>query len=566
MLGGAALSAAEPFAAELQLEFRVWRSADGTRSEEGAYASASDGYVHVVLRDGSKRKVPLTALSAADREYIASKQIVSGGLFDAEDHPHPGAGTRVVARKPVFAPEVLPDEMPVDQEAYNNLMMIAYALESRPPMPEDFAAVQLLRSERLSEQMRAKATEFAGLLNKLQDLEQAIANRKRAADNQIAGASFEKGLTGGLEGAGALAQLDVAANGEPAAGALAYMVAGAIGGAMRAQQAATAIQEEADTECRAMRQNQVALAQRWAREMEELASSPFGRRFIAERVFTNDATKLMGKEENSLRAAQRLGNLIRLRVASLSVLLCELENSNAIDPSRKLPPPDEWQELIDLAIAEWPSCIEQRSPQFASLHKMRAKALLDQSKHAEAGESISLAIRMFAKDDDAYITRARLAYITGKVAEGIRDTRAAINLQPRNNWYRVFKAFGHAFEKDSVNCIASLKEAYGLGWHDVDYIRAQDAFKAFQGNPEFDRLTTVKWSWNSTTGLLAGDVYLRNESPFPITNVKLKIMGSGQQPVLEATHIGPGQQMHWQWVDNTAADAQKASLGCDQHP
>ena len=145
-------------------------------------------------------------------------------------------------------------------------------------MPEDFAAVQLLRSERLSEQMRAKATEFAGLLNKLQDLEQAIANRKREADNQIAGASFEKGLTGGLEGAGALAQLDVAANGEPAAGALAYMVAGAIGGAMRAQQAATAIQEEADTECRSMRQNQVALAQKWAREMEELASSPFGRR------------------------------------------------------------------------------------------------------------------------------------------------------------------------------------------------------------------------------------------------------------------------------------------------
>jgi hypothetical protein len=544
----------------------VWRSADGSRSEEGAFAFANDGYVHVILRDGTSRKVPLAALSEADKSYVASKQKITGGLFEADDEVTTLAGKRVVVNKPIIAPALLPDEMSPDQEAYNNLMAIAYALESRPPLADDYAAFKLLRTERLSQQMRDKTRDFGDLLNKLQAIEQSIAKRKREAESQISGATFEKGFSGGLEAAGTLAQVDVAANGEPAAGALAYMVAGAIGGAIRAQQATAAIQEEADAECRSMRQNQAAMAKEWTRGMEELAAGPFGRQFIAGRVLTNDSAAILGKDTKGVRAAQRLGDLIRLRVASMSVLLCELENSNAIDPNRKLPSPDEWQELVDLAIAEWPKCVEQRCPQYASLHKMRAKALLDQEKYLDAEKSIGVAISMFGKDDDAYVTRARLCYSTGKTAEGIRDVRAAIKIRPDNSWYRIYKAFGHAIEKDTANCTASLKEAYGLGWHDVDYIRSRDLFKAFSKDPEFTRLTTVKWSWHSKPGLLAGDVYLRNESPFAITNVKLKIQGSAQQPVLEAARIGPGEQMHWQWIDNTAADAQKASMGCDQHP
>lgn len=562
----AGVLAAEPAASDSAQQVRVWRSADGTRSEEAAFDFARDGYVHVVLRDGTTRKVPLSALSDADKQYVASRQSVTGGLFEADDEPNRDAAKRVTANRPVFEHSPPPSGITPDQEAYNNLMIIAYALESRPLMAEDLAAARLLRTDRLSKQMRDKVAEFNGLLTRLQEIDQAIANRKRRAENDASGATFEKGLTGGLEGAGALAQVDVAANGEPAAGALAYMVAGAIGGAIRAQQAAAAIQEEADHECRAMRQKQAEMASAWNRGMEELAAGALGRYFIADRVLTNDAAKTMGKDGKGARAAQRWGDLIRMRVATLSVLACELENNNTIDPQRKLPTPAEWQELIDLAIAEWPTCVEQRCPQYASLHKMRAKALLEQSMHADAEKAITTAINMFAKDDDAYITRARVFYNTRNTSEAIRDVRAAISLSPRNSSYHIFKAFGHAMEKDSANVFVSLKDAYALGWYDIDFVRSHELFQPFKDDQEFKRLTTVKWSWNSTTGLLAGDVYLTNDSPFAITKVKLKVLGSAQQPELEAEYVGPGQKMHWQWVDNTAADAQKATMVCDQHP
>jgi tetratricopeptide (TPR) repeat protein len=545
-------------------KFRAWRSADGKRSDEAALDYVKDGHVHVVRRNGKRGKVAISSLSEEDQKYIAALQATAGDLFEADDTPPAVAPQRIVAEKPVLDRPLPVNGMSPDQEAYNNLLALAYSLESNPLNDEHTKAFRHIRQKGLSSFMQEKVVSMGQLLKSVGNIDTAIERRKSQAEADSSGAGFQKGLEGGLEGAETLAQLDMATNGEPAAGALAYMIAGAVGGAVRAQQAAAAIQEEADHQCAAMRDEQKELIRVWIRDMEELGESLVGKTFVAERLYQKDGPAKDPAVDANSSAVHRWNGWLKMRVATLSVIACDLEKSDPLGTGRKLPTPKEWQEMIDLAIAEWPTCVDQKSSYFASLLKMRAKALIGQENFSEAEQSISKSISCHADDSDAYVTRANVYFYTGRAANGIRDVEAAIHLDPQNSSHRMFKAHGHALNNDAAAVYRGLQEAYELGWSDTAFVKQHAPFQPFKDSAEFKRLTTVKWSWSSSVGVLAGDVYLVNESPFPITNVRLKVNGSAQHPVLEAARIRPGEKMHWEWVDNTAADAARASLECDQ--
>lgn len=68
------------------LEWRLWRTADGNRSQEAAVVGLDGNIVRVVTRQGGRGRIELAALSAADRTYLETwRQAASETVFEADD-------------------------------------------------------------------------------------------------------------------------------------------------------------------------------------------------------------------------------------------------------------------------------------------------------------------------------------------------------------------------------------------------------------------------------------------------------------------------------------------------
>lgn len=68
------------------LEWRLWRTADGNRSQEAAVVGLDGNIVRVVTRQGGRGRIELAALSAADRTYLETwRQAASEPVFEADD-------------------------------------------------------------------------------------------------------------------------------------------------------------------------------------------------------------------------------------------------------------------------------------------------------------------------------------------------------------------------------------------------------------------------------------------------------------------------------------------------
>jgi hypothetical protein len=65
-------------------DFRTWTAASGGKSQDAAFIECTDGFVHVLKRDGTKGRLSLEKLSAQDREYVEGRsQAGEEDLFES---------------------------------------------------------------------------------------------------------------------------------------------------------------------------------------------------------------------------------------------------------------------------------------------------------------------------------------------------------------------------------------------------------------------------------------------------------------------------------------------------
>jgi hypothetical protein len=89
---------------------------------------------------------------------------------------------------------------------------------------------------------------------------------------------------------------------------------------------------------------------------------------------------------------------------------------------------------------------------------------------------------------------------------------------------------------------------------------------------DFDLLTTPKWSWNINYGLVNDDIWMRNDTFYPLTHVQLKLdLAKGQQtwtPTLTVDVLQPGETKVWKNVvsiPGSQLSKSGAKLICDQN-
>ena len=119
-----------------------------------------------------------------------------------------------------------------------------------------------------------------------------------------------------------------------------------------------------------------------------------------------------------------------------------------------------------------------------------------------------------------------------------------------------------------------LKQAIAAGAWDIPFIRQDpDLMTLRKKKPkEFADLVAVKSIWNIKFDPVWDDLWLRNDSPFPLTNVVLEVrLEQDQQvwtPVLTAPEIAPGQTVWWRdevSVPGGWLSRKSATIACDQN-
>lgn len=89
---------------------------------------------------------------------------------------------------------------------------------------------------------------------------------------------------------------------------------------------------------------------------------------------------------------------------------------------------------------------------------------------------------------------------------------------------------------------------------------------------DFDKLTTPQWSWGINYGLINDDIWLRNDTFYPVSNVQLMLdLAKGQQtwtPTLTVDVLQPGETKVWKSVvsiPGSQLTQKRAQLNCDQN-
>lgn len=478
--------------------------------------------------------------------------------------PSPGGPEGKTGDRPaqLSVPKSGPDVQPFfgitpDQELLNNLLLSAHALSQSPEHVNSVReGLRLLRTNGVSAEVKTIVDSCQKHLKEIVAVEGRIAARIKQAEAESTQAGASGGLQGGLEAASLLANADVQSGGQIGTDPLMLMIAGAVGGAIRANQMTAAVDEAARRDIRALREEQKDIA---ASMMQEIAAVRESQRLLA-------APAEFNLEADDFEALAALP----ISEADLGLLMKSLEkrafawNCMVCAVARETCDTDKQLALIDKAIAEWPSCIGTNCQVYAGLWNLKCEALLFGGNAVAAIDAADKAISCYANSPLMFSNRA-LARITAKqFKEAIDDARAAQRLAPDEMAYRYVEAMGHAMAGDAKGTARALQAACDRGWSDVTSVTTGDMFAGVRESPEVAEVLKLKWSWSTKSGLVAGDVFLKNESAYALTNVVLTPGGAKGSTSLQADRIGPGETHHWEWVHTSAVEESNANLRCDQ--
>jgi tetratricopeptide (TPR) repeat protein len=454
-------------------------------------------------------------------------------------------------------PAVSPVSITPDQEYLNNLVLSAHLLSQVPEQASFHREfTRKIGTAGVAQDIVDAGGRHQARLREIGALEDRIIARLKKGDSEASEAGLAGGLQGGLEAAATLTQLDASSGGEIGADPLAMLVAGAVGGAIRSTQMATAAGEAAQRDVQAIREEQRDIATQALNDLLNVRD----RLRIDQRLTAFDLKPedldVAGSLEVTPAQLPALLESFKKRACAWNCIVCAMA-SQSCDPDTQIA-------LAECAISEWPSCIDAHSQEHAALWNILGQGHLQKDMLEQAMEDFGKAISFHGNIPLFYSNRAlaRMALMDHEGA--VADARQAQRLDPSAMPYWYVEGMAHAIAGDSSSTVRCLKEASIRGWCDVADTRASKWFAKVVDSREMKEFLECKWKWWSKDGLLAGDVFLRNDSDYALTNVSLTPEQAGPQSTLRASRIAPGETFRWEWVDSKAVNTKNAKMSCDQ--
>lgn len=453
-------------------------------------------------------------------------------------------------------------EMTPDQEVYNNITFYSVVLAADP------SAAEYVKKE-LQEFDQTKLTpDTVALINALSAKCASVAKVQRqieylATDGEkaIANRSVTDGMEGGLAAAGVAAQFDYASDGEVNGSPLAYAVVGLVGGLVKHAVESEKVRDQVQRAIIEEQQTQADVLAQFTQDMNRYRQKPTYRQFDQALLFQPAIIDTLPKDtaENYLTAVRRAG-IFNYRVVLLNTLIAQYAQANAPDPK--------WVDSAESLVREWPSCKGKNHPTCSWALGNLAYAALLQRDTKKAEELATEALVRLPSNDNALNNRAIARMRQGRGKEALADINSAISVNPQNSWYMYSKARIYALAlNDKAKALDAINQAFALGFCDVNRLRTDTELALLHKDQRFLDATTVRFEWSVSNGILFADVYLKNKSPFALTNVRLASSTSGWNPDLRTQVIRSGETFHWGWVAQPPQGQQlNASLYCDQNP
>ena len=108
-----------------------------------------------------------------------------------------------------------------------------------------------------------------------------------------------------------------------------------------------------------------------------------------------------------------------------------------------------------------------------------------------------------------------------------------------------------------------------MGFCDIKKLKADKDLAILQKDAEFLEMTKVKTRWWYKEGLMYSEIFLKNESCFKLTNVRLVSSDSNWRwalPESGTVTLEPGETFSKDWYDNPPSYVQAtAEVTCDQN-
>jgi hypothetical protein len=174
-----------------------------------------------------------------------------------------------------------------------------------------------------------------------------------------------------------------------------------------------------------------------------------------------------------------------------------------------------------------------------------------------------------------YAQLARALAMDGKYGEAIGAANVAMDNWENDKGFCYRYARLTSLTNQLENTKYWIKRAYGLGFNDVQFVRDDPDLKNFRKNKpdDFNILTTAKTKTTIDFGVANDDIILKNNSPFPLTNVhltgKIKQYDTRKEwPItLNINSIKPYDKHKWANVVSVTGsrfDSFEVRVTCDQ--
>lgn len=128
------------------------------------------------------------------------------------------------------------------------------------------------------------------------------------------------------------------------------------------------------------------------------------------------------------------------------------------------------------------------------------------------------------------------------------------------DWYFCFK-YSCILSRANINenTGAWLRQAIHHGYEDIQWIKNSPCLQNYRNSKpkDYAELITPKWTWGVTDDWFWDDIWMKNDSHFPLNNVVLKVtLMKGNHPkklTLKCPRLAPGEKKTWKNIVKTVS-------------
>lgn len=479
--------------------------------------------------------------------------------------------------------------MSPDQEIYNNLLYLYLSMKGNYDQYKKIKTrVFDFDHTGLSAEMKDFTVRFVSLLDKIGEIERKAVNSQRDGELERSDASVSSGFEGGLTTASTLSQID---DGNIGIGT--YISAGLIGGCIESSRNDSRIKEKYERIAREYYEQEESLYLGFKQEINKLRNSEMFSTFDKQRLLPEDVIGTLSIVRDSDKYPQ-IGQckVPELRNKTLSYAFDEKDREQQIiklkqfwidciasypqslKPTKKADVANWYKELGEVVFIQNLGNFLRRKSRGEDLNEQNINRTLDAMLPSDWAtittdsiDILSEGLKHDSDNTDIFKSRADLKYVSGDNMGAIADIDNAIRISPKGLYFYSKACILAKGLGDPQGAKIAIRGAFQKGFCDIKKLKSDDDLAILRNDPEFMEMTKVKTRWWYEEGIFFSKIFLKNESCFRLTNVRLVSSGSWNWnlPTSGTITLEPEQMFSEDWYNNPPSNTQPtAEIFCDQ--